>query len=36
MLRCTDCFANKLFFDKIEHKSELKTVKSQFLIDWIL
>ena len=31
--RCADCMANKLFSDKIKHKSELETIVSQFLID---
>ena len=31
--RCADCMANKLFSDKIKHKSELDIIVSQFLID---
>ena len=27
--RCADCIANKLFSDKIKHKSELKIIVSQ-------
>ena len=31
--RCAESMANKLFFDKIGHKSGLEIIMSQFVID---
>ena len=31
--KCAGCLTNKLYFDKIKHKNELKVIVSHFLID---